>query len=362
MPHLPCWLGRSNQGIFHMKNQFSVSGFALALALSAATGTAFAQDYFIYVTNEDSNDVSVIDGASDAVVATVPVGKRPRGLKVSPDGTRLYAAVSGAPKCPPTMDDDECEELETDLSADGIAEVDTAARKLLRVLPSGLDPEQFDVNWKTGLMYVANENANQASILDIAKGQIIGTVATGLEPEGVRVSPDGRVAYVTGEVDSDITVIDTATGTLKGRIKVGLRPRDITFSSDSSRAYVSNEIGASIGVIDVAASEVLHTWPLPQGSLPMGVVLSADEQTLYVANGRAGTVTAMNTSDGTVTHSVEVGRRPWGLTLSPDGKKLYSANGPSNDVSVIDVETFTVVATIAVGSSPWGVWSGPRPE
>jgi len=339
----------------------SIQPLALGFALTLVAATAVAQDYVVYATNEDSNDVSIIDGASNAVIATVAVGKRPRGLKVSPNGSRLYVAVSGAPKCPPTMDDEECEKLEVDLAADGIAEVDTTAHVLLRVLPSGLDPEQFDVNWSTGLVYVANENANQASILDLAKGEIQATVATGLEPEGVRLPPDGSVAYVTGEVDSDVTVIDTATGTSKGRIKVGLRPRDIVFSSDSKLAYISNEVGASIAVIEVATSTVLNTFALPEGSLPMGLVLSQDNQTLYIANGRARTVVAMNVADGSIKASVEAGRRPWGLAISPDGSKLYTANGPSNDVSVIDVATFTVVATVPVGSTPWGVWTGPKP-
>jgi len=116
-----------------------------------------APSFYLYVTNEDSNNVTVINGDTNAVLATIPIGKRPRGLKVSPDGSKLYVAVSGAPKCPPTMEDDECEKLVTDLTADGIAEVDTATQQVIRVLPSGLDPEQFDVNWKSGFVYVANE-------------------------------------------------------------------------------------------------------------------------------------------------------------------------------------------------------------
>lgn len=138
----------------------SVRRLLLALAVGAATQSVQAQDdYVVYVTNEDSNNISVVDGNSHAVLATIDVGKRPRGLKVSPDGTRVYVAVSGAPKCPPTMPDEECDKLETDLSADGIAEVDAVAGRLLRVLPSGLDPEQFDVNWTTGLVYVANKKS-----------------------------------------------------------------------------------------------------------------------------------------------------------------------------------------------------------
>ncbi len=107
----------------------------LASALLLACLPLYAQDDFlVYVTNEDSNDVSVIDGVTHEVVATIPIGKRPRGLKINPDGSRLYVAVSGAPKCPPTMEDEECEKLVTDLSADGIAEVDTTTRAVLRVL------------------------------------------------------------------------------------------------------------------------------------------------------------------------------------------------------------------------------------
>ncbi|MEI7949269.1 MAG: beta-propeller fold lactonase family protein [Gammaproteobacteria bacterium] len=344
-----------------MHNLFTVKKLASLLSLALVAGVALAQqDYLVYASNEDSNNVTIIDGATSKVLATVPVGKRPRGLKLNPDGSRLYVAVSGTQKCPPTMKDEDCEKLEVDAGADGIAEVDTATRAVLRVLPSGLDPEQFDVDWRTGVVYVANEDANQASILNLDKGEIVTTVPTGLQPEGVRLSPDGKVVYVTGEVDSDITVIDTATNTSRTKIKVGLRPRDIAFTSDSRKAFISNEIGASIAVIDVASNKVVNTFTLPEGSLPMGLVLSRDNQTLYIATGRAHNVVAMNVADGTIKASVDAGRRPWGLAISPDGSKLYSANGPSNDISVIDVATFKVISKITAGSSPWGVRTGPK--
>ena len=150
------------------------------------------------------------------------------------------------------------------------------------------------------------------------------------------------------------------TNKLKSKIKVGLRPRDIVFTSDSRRAFISNEVGASIAVIDVASSKVVNTFTLPEGSLPMGLVLARDNQTLYIATGRGHNVLAMNVANGAIKGSVDAGRRPWGLAISPDGSKLYTANGPSNDVSVIDVATFKVVTKITVGSSPWGVLIGPK--
>src|SRR5215472_7672178 len=49
-----------------------------------------------YVSNEASGDVTVIDLASNKPVANIPVGKRPRGVQRSPDGKRVYVALSGS--------------------------------------------------------------------------------------------------------------------------------------------------------------------------------------------------------------------------------------------------------------------------
>src|SRR5688572_31068947 len=61
--------------------------------------------YYVYVTNETGGDLTVIDGGTNEVVATIPLGKRPRGIKVSPDGTKLFVALSGSPLAPPGTDE-----------------------------------------------------------------------------------------------------------------------------------------------------------------------------------------------------------------------------------------------------------------
>ena len=68
-----------------------------------------------YVSNEDGNSVSVIDTRLEQVIATIDVGKRPRGMKVDRAGARLFVAVSGLPKCPPTVPDEECAKRKRDL-------------------------------------------------------------------------------------------------------------------------------------------------------------------------------------------------------------------------------------------------------
>jgi len=82
-----------------------------------------------YVTNEGSQELTVIDTRTDSAVASFPVGTRPRGVKVSADGKTVFVALSGSPRCPPTMPDAECEKLKADKSKDGIAVVDPATRK-----------------------------------------------------------------------------------------------------------------------------------------------------------------------------------------------------------------------------------------
>jgi YVTN family beta-propeller protein len=146
--------------------------------VEATSGTA-ASSVLAYVTNEDSQDLSVIDTRADSVVATIPVGTRPRGVRVSRDGRTVFVALSGSPKCPPTMPDEECEKLKADKTKDGIAVVDVAGRRATRVLPGGSDPEAFDISQDGSTLFVSNEDAGTASIVDIASGKIRSTVPVG---------------------------------------------------------------------------------------------------------------------------------------------------------------------------------------
>ena len=47
----------------------------------------------LFVSNEGDGTVSVVDLDDRAVIATIEAGTRPRGLGLSPDGTRLYVAL-----------------------------------------------------------------------------------------------------------------------------------------------------------------------------------------------------------------------------------------------------------------------------
>src|SRR5882724_10887499 len=98
------------------------------LFATAVVTRAESPAYFVFVSNERSGDVTVIDGSSDAVVATIPVGKRPRGIHVAPDGTRVFVTLSGSPRMAPGVDENRAP---ADKTADGLGVIDPIARKLI---------------------------------------------------------------------------------------------------------------------------------------------------------------------------------------------------------------------------------------
>jgi YVTN family beta-propeller protein len=331
---------------------------ALLLALSALPFAAHAGR--AYVSNEDEHTVTVIDTDKNAVVTTIQVGKRPRGVQVSHDGSQLFVALSGLPKCPPSVPDEECEKMERDLKADGVAAVDTKTLKVTKVYQAGSDPEQFDVT-PDGRLIVANEDSATATVLDLKSGKIVARVPVGKEPEGVRVSPDGKYVLVTNESDNSISILDAQSLEVVKSVVVGKRPRDIAFMPDGRTAYVSGEFDSSVYRIHVPeGGPVEKVMQFDKEARPMSVRLDAKRQRLYVSTGRGGKVAVLDISGTTpkLIQEVAVGTRPWGIALSDDGTRLYTANGPSNDVSVVDTTTLKVIKKIPVGKSPWGVALG----
>jgi PQQ-dependent catabolism-associated beta-propeller protein len=323
-----------------------------AQAVSAARPS-----YRVFVTNEMSGDMTVINGDTHQVMATVPLGKRPRGIQLSADKSSLFVALSGSPIAGP---EDEEEHPPADKSADGIGVVDLETLTLTRVIRGVSDPEQLVVSADGRRLYIASEDTGMAVVVDAASGETLATLPVGGEPEGVGISPDGRFVYMTSEEDHRVAVIDTERNEVVKTLKVGQRPRQAAFSPDGSRAYVTGEMDGTVSVVDVSTHAVTKVIRLT-GELvrPMEVDVSADGSRAYVTTGRGRTLVAIDTSTNEPVRAVTVGARPWGLTISPDGRKLYTANGPSNDVSIVDAASFAVVATVAAGTRPWGVLAVP---
>lgn len=104
-----------------------------AVILSVFAGTAQAAP-FAYIPNQTSNTVSVIDIATNNVVATVAVGTVPFGVAVNLNGTRAYVA---------------------NVSTDDISVIDTAGATVVATVAAPNDPFGVAVNPAGTRIYVA---------------------------------------------------------------------------------------------------------------------------------------------------------------------------------------------------------------
>ena len=147
--------------------------FVCGALLWAVSAQSRAAGYQVFVSNEKSGDLTVISGSSSQsgaaadgdfkIAATIPVGKRPRGIHASPDGKIIYVALSGTPiEPPPTLDangnpifqksdDDDDSNAKSDKSADGIGLVDVAQKKFLRKIPAGEKARVTQLAWFGGV-------------------------------------------------------------------------------------------------------------------------------------------------------------------------------------------------------------------
>src|SRR5260370_18704652 len=67
-----------------------------AFAQTGAATARTAAGGHVYVTNQLDDTLSVINGRTNKVTATVPAGKAPEGVAVAPDSRHLYIADNGS--------------------------------------------------------------------------------------------------------------------------------------------------------------------------------------------------------------------------------------------------------------------------
>jgi YVTN family beta-propeller protein len=270
-------------------------------------------------------------------IGTVPVGTSPVGVAVSPNGATAYV---------------------TNQNSNTVSVINTATNTVSATVTVGSGPEGVAVSPNGATAYVANKDSNTVSVIDTTINTVSATVPVGSSPRGVAVSPNGTTAYVTNLSSNTVSVIDTTTNTVSATVTVGSQPLEVAVSPDGTRAYVANSHISSntISVIDTATNTVST---VTVGSRPFGVAVSPNGARAYVTNFGDSTVSVIDTATNTVTATVPVGTSPAKVAISPDGTRAYVTNDGDNTVSVINTVTNTVSATVAVGTTPVGVAVSP---
>src|SRR6202051_3043572 len=100
------------------KTTWLVFPITRGVSLAGCSQVPAGSSYRVYISNEGSGDLTVIDPVKMEALATLPLGKRARGIHPSADGKTIYVALSGSPFAPPGVDESTLPP--PDKSADGI--------------------------------------------------------------------------------------------------------------------------------------------------------------------------------------------------------------------------------------------------
>lgn len=329
--------------------------------LIAATGSAHAAVGKVFIADEESNTVSIIDTTSLKTIGRVAVGQEPHNVQVTPDGKLVWVTNNGEPgrKNEETAEAKMAKSGKMDSTAPGaVWAIDTATAKVVAKVPVGMHPAHVVVSGDGRTAYVTNAGDNSVSVVDTKAHQVVATIPVGTFPHGLRISPDGRQAWVANLKGETVSVIDTVNRTEIAKIAVGKGPAQVAFTPDGQFVFVSLSEENKVAVIDPAIRKVIGKVAV--GTVPIQLYATPDSKLVLVANQGSpekpgNTVSFIDVTGLKVAATIKTGAGAHGLVITPDGRRAYVTNTYANTVSVINIGDRKVIATVRVGKGPNGI-------
>jgi YVTN family beta-propeller protein len=295
-------------------------GGVFRVATGPQAGAVSPDGKFAYVTSVGTNSISVVDLASTAVVASIPItAGPPEYVTFNKDGRSAYVSVYDPIRHVGNV----------------VVVVDTASRAVTASIPAEKYPYAMALSPSGRQLYMPNHDADLVSVVDTATNTVVNKIKVRPNPHDVAFSVDGRRAYVANHASNIVTVLDTKNGANLAEIPVGRSPHSIAMSPDGSRVYVVSYDADSVSVIDPARNAVVATIAVQRE--PQSVEFAPDSRHAYVVNDGSNTVSVIDTATGQVTATVGVGQTPTDIFVAPDGKHAYVTNISSNDVTVLNI-------------------------
>ncbi|MGD0669226.1 MAG: hypothetical protein ABSB23_16835 [Bryobacteraceae bacterium] len=264
----------------------------------------------LYAVLSGTNEVAAIDTATRAVAGRVAVGRVPRGIAITPDGARLYVTNSWA---------------------DTVSEIDAATLRALRTLPAGFEPT--GIAFQGGALYVANRLSDNVTVVDLASGAITRHLIAAHGASYVAASPETARVYVTHIYP------------IPGEFRTP--PRSEIAEIDARQQIVTDRIALpdAAGVFHVAVSRDgrlgLAALLRPHNLVPLAHVEHgwAFVDSLAVFGEDIGGVVQLPLDAIEDYFSL-----PFGVAIAPDKKRAYVSASGSNEVAVIDLARLVAAA------------------
>lgn len=288
---------------------------------------------FVYIKN--INNLLVVDAASWTVLQTAGYpgsGASLHGIAMRHSGSHVYVTGAGN------------ELYEWAVATNGTV---TFARTI--ALPGGSYPCGLAISADNSKAYVCLSIANKLAVVNLANGSVTQQITVGIAPWDVVLSPDGNTAYVSD---------------WGGRFPTG---GDLTAPSAGTQVVIDSRGVAASGVVSfVNLLTGLQTAQTATGLHPCDLELSADGQTLYVANANSDTVSVINTGTRAVQETILVrpdptfpyGSASTGLALSKDGSRLFVTSGGNNAIALVELPNAQHPDSVVQGFLPTDWYPG----
>ena len=279
---------------------------------------------------------SVAPASAATLLTTIPVGARPTDVAVDQTTGRAYVAIDNDNK---------------------VSVIDLAGLSVVAQPSIAGAPFAVGIDSSLHRAYIANELGNSLSVLDLTNNTILGT--TNLRPFGpssAAVDPTTHRVYVSLFFLDSLAVVDGVTMAQIGMIPAGDGPFGVDVDPSLHRALTANDLGGTGTMIDTISSSIIGS-PIPLGNPhgPTGVAIDRTTGRAYVTNRADDTVTIIDVATSSVLGTVHVGHVPEGVSVDSGSGRVYVANHDDGTVSVIDTATDTVVDTLSAGAGARGV-------
>ncbi len=274
--------------------------------------TVLPNSNYIYVTNENSNNVSVIRTSDNTVIATVPVGSNPYGIAALPNSNFVYV---------------------TNQNSNNVSVIRTSDNTVIATIPVGINPSGIAALLNGNFIYVANSGNDYVSVIRTSDNTVITTITVGNSPWDLTALPNGNYIYVANMGSSSISVIRTSDNIVVTTIPLGNIPYNITALPNSEYVYASTPFCNCVAVIRVSDNTLFTTVEVQNS--PYGITALPSGNYVYVANAGNDNVSVIATSDNTIVAQIPVHHSPNGIIVLPNGTYLYVMNSNSDNISVI---------------------------
>ena len=208
-------------------------------------------------------------------------------------------------------------------------------------------PDSVAVNPATNMIYVADSDSNNVSVINGSNNSLATTVAVGSSPFSLAVNPATNKIYVANMGSDNVSVIDGSTNTVTATVKdtQATAPVAVAVNPETNQIYVGNSGSSNTTIINGTNNAVTDVGTNAGTSTWTSVAVDTSTNQAYVANSGTGTVTIINGNTFSVTTQLTAQTATGQIAVNPVTHKAYAADFTSGyqvPITVIDGATNTV--------------------